>query len=165
MARGSAGWDDEFRTRVSVFRGFDWIAAGGRADCRRGVQSGERRTVFRAARGRRVFEWKTDSCFGDRQTFDELGGDRFSDAQTRRQREHSLLLAIHAAVARGAARRFRGARFVLGGLRAIRGVLGIWVEVVGYGGGNFDGAGSGREGYGFVRRSISRGRAGHSGLE
>src|ERR1700678_2287066 len=119
MARGSAGRDHEFRARVSVFCGFDWIAAGWRADCRRGVYPGQRRTVFYHARGWRVFEWKTYSCFHDRKTVDQFGSDWLSDAQTRRQREHPLLLAIYAAIAWSKARRVGGARSVFGGLRTI----------------------------------------------
>src|SRR5271156_4304576 len=103
MACGPAGRHHEFRARVSVLCGFDWIAAGWRADRRRGLQSGKRRTIFGIARGWRFLEWKTHSCFRHRKTVDEPGCDRLSGAQTRRQREHSLLLAIYAAVAWSAA--------------------------------------------------------------
>ena len=89
--------------------------------------------MFTAARGEGAFlNGKRDSRLAHRKAGLQPGGHGLPHAPSQAEREHQLLLGVHAALARSAARRFGRARSLLGGVRPLRGVLGIRPEFVGY---------------------------------
>ena len=133
LARRSARRHHQLRARLSLLRRVDRPQRGWRADCRRGLQSRQRRVLHRRARRGRLSEWAAHPRLVGRQAGDEPRRDWLSHAPAQAQRQYELLLGIHAAFARCAARWLRCARSLLGGLRPLRCLLGVSPEFVGHG--------------------------------
>ena len=89
----------------------------------------------------------------------------FPDAQSGCKFEHPLLLATYFAFAWRAARWLGGLGFVFGGVRQVRCVLGIWLALLGHGGGDLNDYRGRWQGDRFARRCVSSWRAGSVGQQ
>ena len=89
--------------------------------------------LFTAERGQGArLNGKTVRVSRTRELAEALLGDRLSEPQAPREPQHSLLPGVHVAFARGAARRFGGARSGVRGLRPHGRLLGVQSESMGY---------------------------------